>query len=102
MLAKTALSMTELILWLEASLLEKMTVSGLPCDPPSSRTCSCYLRHTDERQLVLQKTSKIKSILFVCFVNENMLKQVIKHTNERARKDLRKRGKNPDKWVPVD
>ena len=31
-----------------------------------------------------------------------MLKHVVKHTNERARRDLRKRSKNPDEWMPFD
>ena len=31
-----------------------------------------------------------------------MLKHVVKHTNERATKDLRKRSKNPDEWMPFD
>ena len=31
-----------------------------------------------------------------------MLKQVVKHTNERARRDFRKRSKNPDEWMPFD
>ena len=39
---------------------------------------------------------------FAYYIDENMHKQVVKHTNERARKDLRNRGKNPDEWVPID
>ena len=31
-----------------------------------------------------------------------MLKQVVKHANNRARWDLRAKGKNLDKWAPVD
>ena len=31
-----------------------------------------------------------------------MLKHVVKHTDERARRDLRKRSKNPDEWMPFD
>ena len=31
-----------------------------------------------------------------------MLEQVVKHTDERAKRDLRKRSKNPDKWMPFD
>ena len=31
-----------------------------------------------------------------------MLKHVVKHTNERARRDLRKRSKNPYEWMPFD
>ena len=31
-----------------------------------------------------------------------MLKHVIKHTNERARRDLRKKSKNLDEWMPFD
>ena len=31
-----------------------------------------------------------------------MLKHVVKHTNERARRDLRKRSKNPDEWMLFD
>ena len=29
-----------------------------------------------------------------------MLKHVVKYTNEHAKRDLRKRSKNPDKWMP--
>ena len=31
-----------------------------------------------------------------------MLKQVVKHTNEHARRDLRKRSKMPDEWMLFD
>ena len=31
-----------------------------------------------------------------------MLQHVVKHTSERARRDLRKRSKNPDEWMPFD
>ena len=31
-----------------------------------------------------------------------MLKQFVKRTNERVRRDIKKRGKNTNKWVPVD
>ena len=31
-----------------------------------------------------------------------MLQHVVKHTNERARRDLRKRSKNPSEWMPFD
>ena len=31
-----------------------------------------------------------------------MLKHIVKHTNERAKRDLRKRSKNPDEWMLSD
>ena len=31
-----------------------------------------------------------------------MLEQVVKHTNEHARRDLRRTSKNPDEWMPFD
>ena len=31
-----------------------------------------------------------------------MLEQVVKHTDKRARRDLRKRSKNPDEWMPFN
>ena len=31
-----------------------------------------------------------------------MLKQVVKHTHNRARRDLRAKGKNLDEWALVD
>ena len=31
-----------------------------------------------------------------------MLKQVVKHTNNRARRKLTAKGKNPDEWAPFD
>ena len=31
-----------------------------------------------------------------------MLKQIVKHTNKRARRNLKKKSKNTNKWIPVD
>ena len=31
-----------------------------------------------------------------------MLKQIVKHTNNRTRRDLRAKNRSPDEWVPVD
>ena len=39
---------------------------------------------------------------FANFIDENMLKHAVKHTNECARRDLRKKGKNSDEGVAVD
>ena len=69
--------------------------------PPPSRTRARSLGHTNEDQLVLQKPSKIKLILLLTLLT-NMLEQVVKHTNEHARRDLRKKSKNPDEWMPFD
>ena len=35
-------------------------------------------------------------------MDRERVKHVVKHTNERARRDLRKRSKNLDKWMQFD
>ena len=70
--------------------------------PPPSRTRARNLRHTNKDQLVLQKPSKIKLILLLTLLMKICCHVVVKHTNERARRDLRKRSKNPDEWMPFD
>ena len=61
--------------------------------PPPSRTQACNLRHTNEDQLVLQKPSKIKSILLLTLLMKiclsmlsNTLTSVQKVTSEKEAK----------------
>ena len=70
--------------------------------PPPSRTRACNLRHTTEGLVGAAKDIHDEVKVFACFIDEDMLKQVVKHTNTRARRDLRAKGKNPDEWVPVN
>ena len=70
--------------------------------PPPSRTRACNIRHTKKGPVGNAKDIKNEVDAFTCFINEDMLKQVVKHTNNRARRDLRAKGKNPDEWTPVD
>ena len=70
--------------------------------PPPSRTRACNIRHTREGPVGNAKDIKNEVDAFTCFIDEDMLKQVVKHTNNRARRDLRANGKNPDEWAPVD
>jgi len=57
--------------------------------PPPSRTRACNLRHTSEGPLGASKDIENEVDAFACFIDENMLKHIVKHTNERARRDLR-------------
>ena len=70
--------------------------------PTLSRTRACNIRHTREGPVGNAKDIKNEADAFTCFIDEDMLKQVVKHTNNQARQDLRAKGKNPDKWAPVD
>ena len=70
--------------------------------PPPSRTRACNIRHTREGPVGNAKDIKNEVDAFTCFIDEDMLKQVVKHTNNRARWDLRAKGKNSDEWAPVD
>ena len=70
--------------------------------PPQSRTRACNLRHTNEGLVGAAKDIHNEVEAFACFIDEYMLKQVVKHTNTRARRDMRAKSKNPDEWVPVD
>ena len=70
--------------------------------PPPLKTCACNIRHTREEPVGNAKDIKNEVDAFTFFIDEDMLKQVVKHTNNRARQDLRAKGKNPDKWAPVD
>ena len=70
--------------------------------PPPSRTRAYNLRHTTEGLVGAAKDIHDEVEAFACFIDEDMLKRVVKHTNTRARRDLRAKGKNPDEWVPVD
>ena len=70
--------------------------------PPPSRTRACNLKYTTEGLVGAAKDIHIEVKTFACFIDKNMLKQVVKRTNNRTRKDLRAKGKNPNKWVPVD
>ena len=64
--------------------------------PPPSRTRACNIRHTREGPVGNAKDIKNEVDAFTCFIDEDMLKQVVKHTNNRAKRDLRANGKNPD------
>ena len=70
--------------------------------PPPLRTCTCSLRHATKRLVSAAKNTNNEVEAFACFIDEDMLKQIFKHTNNRARRDLRAKGKNLDEWVPVD
>ena len=70
--------------------------------PPPSKTRACNIRHTREGPVGNAKDIKNEVDAFTCFIDEDMLKQVVKHTNNRAKRDLRANGKNPDEWAPVD
>ena len=70
--------------------------------PPPSKTLACNIRHTKEGPVGNVKDVENEVDAFTCFIDEDMLKQVLKHTNNRARRDLRAKGKNPDEWAPVD
>ena len=76
-------------------------VWGATCPTPS-RTRACNIRHTREGPVGNAKDIENEVDAFTCFIDEIMLKQVVKHTNNRARRDLRAKGKNPDEWAPVD
>ena len=76
-----------------SSFTEKNGLVLFTMCPTSSRARACNLRHTNEGQSLLQKSIHNKTDPFAYFMDENILKQVVKHTNERARRDLRKRGK---------
>ena len=70
--------------------------------PPPSKTRACNIRHTREGPVGNAKDIENEVDAFTCFIDEIMLKQVVKHTSDRARRDLRAKGKNPDEWAPVD
>ena len=70
--------------------------------PPPSRTRAYNLRPTTEGLVGAAKDIHDEVEAFACFIDEDMLKRVVKHTNTRARRDLRAKGKNPDEWMPVD
>ena len=70
--------------------------------PPPSKTRACNIRHTREGPVRNAKNIDNEVDAFTCFFDEDMLKQVVTHTNNRARRDLRAKGKNPDEWAPVD
>ena len=50
------------------------------CSPPS-RTHACNIRHTRERPVRNAKDIENEVDAFTCFIDEDMLKQVVKHTN---------------------
>ena len=70
--------------------------------PPPSRTRACNIRHTREGPVGNTKDIENEVDAFTCFIDKDMLKQVVKHTNNRAKRDLRAKGKNPDEWAPVN
>ena len=70
--------------------------------PQSSRTRACNLRHTAKGPVSSAKNIQNEEEAFACFIDEDMLQQIVKHTNNRARRDLRAKNRSPDEWVPVD
>ena len=70
--------------------------------PPTSRTHACNIRHTREGPVENAKDIKNEEGAITCFFDEDMLKQVVKHTHNRARRDLRAKGKNLYEWALVD
>ena len=70
--------------------------------PPTSRTRARNIRHTREGPVGNVKDIENEVEIFTCFFDEDMLKQVVKHTHNRARRDLRAKGKNLDEWALVD
>ena len=64
--------------------------------PPTSRTRACNIRHIREGPVGNAKDIENEVEAFTCFLDEDMLKQVVKHTHYRARRDLRAKGKNLD------
>ena len=48
--------------------------------PPPSRTRACNIRHTREGPVGNAKDIENEIDDFTCFINEDMLKQVVKHT----------------------
>ena len=61
--------------------------------PPPSITHACNIRHTREGPVGNAKDIENEVDAFTCFIDEDMLKQVVKHTNNRARWDLGAKGK---------
>ena len=90
-----------MILRSEARLQEKMAVCGLPRDSHHQEHMHVFL-DTPTKTNWCCKNIQNKVDRFSYFIDENMLKHVVKHTNERARRDLKKRSKNPDEWMPFD
>ena len=70
--------------------------------PPPSKTRACNIRHTREGPVGNAKDIENEVEAFTCFLDEDMLKQVVKHTHNKARRDLRAKDKNPDEWAQVD
>ena len=70
--------------------------------PPPSITRAINFKHTTEGLVGVAKDIRNEVEAFACFIDEDMLKQIVKHTNNRARRNLRAKGKNPDEWVPVE
>ena len=71
------------------------------CLPPS-RTCVCNLRRTTEGLVGAAKDIHDEVEAFAYFIDEDILKQVVQHTNTCEKLDLREKDKNPGEWVPVD
>ena len=67
-----------------------MAVCGLSRVPPHQEQARAF-RHTNEGPIGAAKNIQNEIDAFACFIDENMLKQVVKHTNKRDRKDLRKK-----------
>ena len=76
-------------------------VRASTCSPPSRRR-ACNIRHTREGPVGNAKDIENEVVAFTGFLDEDMLKQVVRYSNNRARRDLRAKGKSPNKWVPVD
>ena len=75
---------------------------GAATCPPPARTRACNIRHTREGPVGNVKDIKNEVDVFTCFLDEGMLKQVVKQTNNRTRRELTVKGKHPDEWAPFD
>ena len=73
-----------------------MAVYELPRVPNHLELARVVSRHTTQGPVGPAKNIQNEAGAFACFIDENLLKQIVKHTNNRARKDLRAKSKNPD------
>ena len=65
--------------------------------PQPSQTCVCKRRHIIKGPVGAAKKIPCEVYALANFVYEGMLKQIAKHTNQCARRDLRTIGKNTDR-----
>ena len=78
-----------MILRPETRLLEKNGRVWFTTYPPHQEQARVIVDTPMKGQLVLQKNIQNEVDAFACFIDENMLKHVVKHTNKRVRRDLR-------------